>query len=97
MFALLNVALIGCTARQDHYLMRKAPTGGEVTCVTLPYTFLPGSPHLNVANECVAACARRGFRQVGTPYHYDRLILSEPAPREVSEASRPYVPRACIQ
>lgn len=51
----------GCAVRDD-FPMRNPGTGQEVMCHSGTYTFEEGAPQMRIADQCIHACERYGFR-----------------------------------
>jgi len=91
---LFCVLLMGISAgcyRRDHIPMRNPDTGQEVVCYTGEYTMLPGDAQIRIAEQCMRACARYGFkRQTGNPY------ADNVQPKAPDEDVKKDIPSACL-
>jgi hypothetical protein len=83
-------SLAGCAVRDD-FPMRHPVTGAEVMCHSGEYWFEEGAPQLRIAEQCIHACERYGFRRfTGNPY------ADAPQPRAPDEDLVPSIPSACL-
>ncbi|ASG21651.1 hypothetical protein [Nitrospirillum viridazoti] len=91
-FALLSgVLFAGGCAHRDEFPLRNPQTGQAVTCRSGPYRFEEGAPQLRIADQCLRACARYGFRShTGNPYA-DAI-----APATPDDDVRPFIPKECL-
>jgi hypothetical protein len=70
--------------------MDNPQTGQQVMCVSGDYTFEEGALQLRIADQCMQACARHGFKLTDRTYA-DRVRPSAP-----DEDVKPYIPAACL-
>ena len=75
---------------RDHFPMRNEATGETVTCYSGYYTFEEGAPQVRIAEQCISACERYGFRRVSVNDYY------RPNPRPPDEDVKSYIPRQCL-
>lgn len=76
---------------RDDFLMRNPATGEEVVCHSGEYTFEEGAPQMRIAEQCLHACERYGFRQLtGNPYD------DAPNPGVPDTDVVPFIPKACL-
>jgi hypothetical protein len=87
---LLSVGIQGC-AHRDDFPMRNPANGQEVLCQSGEYWFDEGMPQMRVAEQCIRACERYGFRRfTGNPY------ADAPHPQNPDKDIMPFVPPACL-
>ena len=85
----LVLFLAGCPAHRDSFTMRNPTTGQEVMCYSGYYTLYEGAPQIRIADQCIHACERYGFKRLNT-YESEK-----PEPRTPDEEMREYIPAAC--
>jgi hypothetical protein len=85
----LSGAVCGCAMR-DHFPMKNAATGQAVTCYSGYYRFEEGVPQYRIAEQCMHACERFGFKWIGANEYY-RL---DPKPPDADVI--PFIPPACL-
>ena len=88
---LLLGILTGCHRHQDHFPLRNPQTGQQVICYSGEYWLEEGGPQIRVAEQCMQACPRYGFkRQTGNPYA-DNIL-----PKAPDEDVKKDIPSACL-
>ena len=82
--------LTGCH-NQDHFAMQNRETGQQVVCHSGEYWFAEGLPQIRIAEQCLQACARYGFKlQTVNPYAADIT------PKAPDEDVKKDIPSACL-
>jgi phage/plasmid primase-like uncharacterized protein len=84
-----SVVLVAC-AQRDHFPMDNPKTGQQVACVSGDYSFGEGLPQVRIAEQCMRACARYGFKLT------DRLYADRIRPAAPDDDVKPYIPEACL-
>ena len=90
LIAVLVSACIFARPVRDHFPMKNPTTGQEITCYSGEYWYEESSYDLEIAEQCISACERYGFRRVSVNDYY------KPNPKIPDEDMKQFIPAACL-
>ena len=90
LFALMALSTAACGPVRDHFPMKNSTTGQEVTCYSGYYWFEEGLPEYKIAEQCISACERYGFRRVSVNDYY------KPNAKAPDTDMKQFIPAACL-